>query len=161
MLNVLKTETVCTFDEYRRFNRTVRNKAQGGIWIKIALIAICIIAAFLVSNLETKRGLFLGAILVIPVFMLSEYMVDKRAYKKTEDQNMQKVKMFFYPDFLRMEAEGSDKGATNVSYNKFYGIIETPKNFYILFTKNQGTIVIKENCDEELIQFIHNLKNNK
>ena len=69
MLNVLKTETVCTFDEYRRFNRTVRNKAQGGIWIKIALIAICIIAAFLVSNPETKRGLFLGAILVIPVFI--------------------------------------------------------------------------------------------
>ena len=52
----------------------------------------------------------------------------------------------------------SDKSETTIEYDKLYKVIENKTNFYLMIADNQGYIVSKANCSEELIDFIIALK---
>lgn len=45
-----------------------------------------------------------------------------------------------------------------VEYNKLNEIIETKTNFYLMISKNQGHMVLKENMSDDLQNFIRKLK---
>ena len=45
-----------------------------------------------------------------------------------------------------------------VFYKDLYEILETKDNFYLMLSQNQGVIIIKENCNKKLIEFIEGLK---
>ena len=46
-------------------------------------------------------------------------------------------------------------------YEKLYKVIENKTNFYLMIADNQGYLVLKENCDDNLIKFINDLKSKK
>ena len=52
----------------------------------------------------------------------------------------------------------TEKSESIVEYDKLYKIIETKTNFYLMIADNQGYIVSKANCSQELIDFIISLK---
>jgi len=45
-----------------------------------------------------------------------------------------------------------------IRYEELYKIIETPTNFYLMLSPQHGSIVIKENCSDELLMFLDQLK---
>ena len=52
----------------------------------------------------------------------------------------------------------TEKSEVIVKYEELYKILENKTNFYLMIADNQGYIVSKANCDNELIEFIHELK---
>ena len=60
----------------------------------------------------------------------------------------------FYEDCFE---QTNSLGTSKITYDKIYRILENDTNLYIMISKNQGYIIIKENCSQELIDFIKNL----
>ena len=48
-------------------------------------------------------------------------------------------------------------GFTTIPYDKLYRVVETPTNFYLMIARNQGMVIVKENCSAELIAFLQKL----
>ena len=61
----------------------------------------------------------------------------------------------FYDDFLV-----ADRGVLNVryAYDKIYEVNESKTNFYIMLTAAEGLIILKENCSDELCEFVRRIK---
>ena len=60
----------------------------------------------------------------------------------------------FYNDYCVYKCK---LGETKIEYKDLYKIIETKTNFYLMIAKNQGIILKKENCNEELQKFVRKL----
>ncbi|MBQ8540645.1 MAG: YcxB family protein [Clostridia bacterium] len=88
---------------------------------------------------------------VMPIFV--EYTF-RKAYK-SKKFNGGEIIMHFYEEHV--ESEGT-KGTTKFLYKNLYKVVETKTSFYIMMGNNMGFIVMKENCSEELCEFIRNIK---
>ena len=55
-------------------------------------------------------------------------------------------------DFMRTVVV---KGTNTIRYSDLSEIIETDTNFYLMLGKNQGSLLNKNDCSEELINFLH------
>jgi len=60
----------------------------------------------------------------------------------------------FYPDYFCLD---TPVGQSQITYDKIYRILETKTNFYILVGKNQGVIIVKEDCPQGLDEYIRQL----
>ena len=66
--------------------------------------------------------------------------------------------MRFYED--RLETQNDTLHGVH-EYNKIYDVVENDSAFYIEIEKGHSVIILKKDCDDELIAFLRTLKQYK
>ena len=150
-----KTTVKFTYEEYKRFSLTIIKKALTKS--AIGLLILLLFAAILFGMNNSKLSALLCAFVVLYTFMLV-FKINSQI-KKTYESNellkdIEQTIEFYEKHFIAK----SDKSETTVEYEKLYKVIENKTNFYLMIADNQGYIVSKANCSQELIDFIIELK---
>ena len=155
---LFETTSENTLEEFIRFNQVVA-RSQKAYWIYRAVVIISILVCSL--YLFIKGDLYGGSIfLIVLVFIviLWRVLLTTRARKCWQSNKMMQNMVetfYFYEDHVE---QISPMGNITIHYDQLYKILEDQKHFYLLIAKNQGSIVNKENCKEQLIDFIRELK---
>jgi hypothetical protein len=144
-----------TFKEYKKFTNAVLkwNRIILGIFLWFAFLSGILLIGF---NGSSTQAWFL--ILFPVIYVIFKNMGIKRYYKSNKIlQDITEEYEFFEDYFIAKNVNSEAK----VEYNKLYKIIETKTNFYIMIASNQGYIISKTVCPEELIVFLKKIKINK
>ena len=150
-----KTTVKFTYEEYKRFSLTIMRKALTKS--AIGLLILLLFAAILLGMNNSKLSALLCAFVVLYNFMLV-FKVNKQIKKTYESNELLKDITQTIEFYEKHFVAKSDKSETTVEYEKLYRVIENKTNFYLMIADNQGYIVSKANCSEELIDFIIALK---
>jgi len=145
------TKTKYTFEEYKKFCNIVNNR-EGKLKLKLVVAElILLIAAFILQNLF----LFVFVLVYPPILWLVQKGIVKKTYESNQLFKDMELEFAFYDSYF---LEKSVHGETKVEYAYLYKVLETETNFYLMIAKNQGYIILKENCSEELVKFIAGLR---
>ncbi|MBP3207186.1 MAG: YcxB family protein [Campylobacter sp.] len=164
-----KTDTIFTFDEYKKFNNSIKGKWLTkiifiifGIWILYSLFwDFC----FLIEEGFFSENFFINLAALIWLgglyYYANFYIVKKTFYSNKLSANQHSF-FEFYDDYFTEKTnefnENSSSNFSKIKYDDLYKIIETKTNFY-LFTGNiLAYTIIKENCSAELIEFLQKIK---
>ena len=150
-----KTTVKFTYEEYKRFSLTIMKKALTKT--AIGLLILLLFAAILFGMNNSKLSALLCAFVVIYTFMIV-FKINSQIKKTYESNELLKDITQTIEFYEKHFVAKSDKSETTVEYEKLYKVIENKTNFYLMIADNQGYIVSKSNCDNELIEFIHKLK---
>ena len=150
-----KTTVKFTYEEYKRFSLTIMKKALTKT--AIGLLILLLFAAILLGMDNYKLAALLCAFIPIYIFMLM-LKVNKQIKKTYESNELLKDITQTIEFYEKHFVAKSDKSETTVEYEKLYKVIENKTNFYLMIADNQGYIVSKTNCSQELIDFIIALK---
>ena len=148
----MNTRIDLSLEEYMRFAFTVQRQDRRYIRAKLIMMLGLLILA-VVKQLGT---IMIVAVVALP--MVLDIMMKKQVTKAYSDNtNTQGINtsLTFYDNYY----EGhSELGDNKYLYEELYKIIETPTNFYLMLSPQHGSIVIKENCSDELLMFLDQLK---
>ena len=152
----LKTETIVDLNECVKLNKKIvyRNKAMKRLFIfKIILFALCVII------LQVHLALLIGLIFLFS-FYHTRRAINKQAenyYNSNKKLQNQKVEYEFYEDYFKIKGQDFEN---NMNYADLHNIIESKENFYLMESVATAFIIIKANCNQELINHLSNLKAN-
>jgi len=141
-----------TFMEYKKFTNAVLkwNRIIIGIFLWFAFLSGILLVAF---NGPSREAWFL---ILFPVFyVILKNIGIKRYYNSNKILKDIIEEYEFYEDYFIAKNINSE---AKIEYNKLYKIIETKTNFYIMIASNQGYIISKQICSNELIKFLNELK---
>ena len=154
---LFKTTLKYTLKEYEKFNNAVIKPKLIKVIIYLSLLVVCA-GLLYILNPNSYLPLFLLIFIIIYPAML--YFSIKSKAKKTYESNILikdlTESIEFYEEYFIVKTENSE---AKVEYNKLYKILETDENFYLMIADNQGYLVLKENCEDELIRFVIKTKN--
>lgn len=157
---LFKTQTVHTYEEYKRWNLSL-NKSRFivmAVLLILLLFIILLYSRFLLLNASTLILLvFLTAICAAVSAAGVTKTLKASYYSNKALQKCPVIQIEFYDHFFESKNE---RHYSKYFYEDIYKIVETKTNFYIMTAINSGTIVVKQNCAPELIVFIQGLKNN-
>ncbi len=154
----MNTKIDLSLEEYMRFAFTVQRQDRRYIRAKLIMMLVLLVIAVINFKGGNKQ---LGSILLIMVValpMFLDIMMKKQVTKAYNDNaNTQGINtsLTFYDNYYEGHSEIGDN---KYLYEELYKIIETPTNFYLMLSPQHGSIVIKENCSEELLMFLDRLK---
>ena len=154
-----EVETKYTYDEYKKFNKTIyENIYHYKRKINFAIIIYAIIIGGFIAFKEYLWALavFIAAVMLMYLTKRNNDKAIKNAYETNEVMKDAVCRFKFTDD--RVEAT-SPKGVEYLEYDKMYKLIETDTNFYLMFGQNLGFIINKSNCKDNEIEFIRSLKN--
>ena len=140
----------------KKFNFYVNRKKFVFIYVLFAVLIIASILKCVFIGFAVTDAAFIGAI----VFSagLCYYLIIKEI-KTNYNSNKQLTKTVAKMEFFENEfIEKTERSSTAIRYEDLFEILESKTNFYLMLAKNQGAIIVKQNCSEELIEFIKNLK---
>jgi hypothetical protein len=149
---LFRIKTTYSLEEFKRYNRSVffSNK----ILSTVLMIFVVVLLALAVIQ---KNYLFAIVAFFYPGFVYFLRMrVVNRAYQ-VNLKNDEKVEIIFS---ARSVKQIVDKKAEVVDYDQVTRVIETPTNFYIMYGKNQGIIIVKRNLKAPMYDTIYELKAN-
>lgn len=148
-----KVSSELTYKEYKRFSMRIGLKT---LLIGCgALIAYAILASIFWLGLSGSILVWIIALIGIVLVWLLYLMRLKRAYNSNPISKNASIQYEFYADNYKVLSDGA---SSNVQYDKLYKIIETKTNFYLMFARNAGSILIKEELPEGLDTFLRELK---
>lgn len=151
-----ETTTIITLDEFRKLNHALSNRrAMAGILLALeAMLAVLLVRSVMIHN-KSSIQLYVIMLILLPgiAWFIPRYM-ERRMYLANETANNMVMKTKFYEDHLEQQ---SRLGHTTVRYQDLQRIIETSTNFYLLVSKSQSIIIIKDNCHPKLVQFIREM----
>ena len=156
---LFETETVCSWEEYLRYNKAVSlNKQRRVQWIVAAAISAVYVVggAFAAYYCQTWRIFFIT--LIMPAFFavwlpFTGWLARHKLRKIWESsaKKDEQVSLRFYESFV----EGcSAIGETRLDYEKIHKIVETPTHFYIMLSQIEGFIVPKASLTEQQAAFL-------
>lgn len=152
-----KTETKYTYEEFKKYeNEMYKKKVFKGIGnFVVILVLMSIFLYYLSKNLTYPIGML---VLICTLFFFKNKacnkMIDKM-WNTTPDIHDMDLKFTFLENELEIITEKSN---SKLKYEHIYKVVETDTNFYILRGMNMGYIIVKNNCNAELVDFIRNLK---
>ena len=152
----LKTETIVDLNECVKLNKKIvyRNKAMKRLIIfKIVLFALCFII------LEVHMALLIGLIFLFS-FYHTRRAINKQAenyYNSNKKLQNQKMEYEVYEDNFKIKGQDFEN---NMKYADLHNIIESKENFYLMESVATAFIIIKANCNQELINHLSNIKVN-
>jgi hypothetical protein len=153
-----QTETVCTYEEYKKFNWCVHSRFKFTIAF-MSLTGLMFVMSFFSSLFFSKRLAAAFFVFVVLYYGAVVGLIININGKKTYNSNPliheARTTFYFYHDHFEYF---NSYGHTSLLYTNIYEIYETKTNFYIMLSKNQGLIIIKNNCQPEHIAFIQNVK---
>ncbi len=152
---LFKVSQEYTFAEYKKFTNAVLK------WNRI-ILSIFFWFAFLSGvlliwvNGSSTLAWFL--VLFPIIYVINKNMNIKKYYNSNKILQDVTQDYEFYDEYFVTKNINSE---AKIEYNKIYKLIETKTNFYIMIAKNQGYIISKTVCSEELIDFLKKLKTAK
>ena len=153
-----KTQTKFTVDEMIKLNRTYFFKMQKFrlilmVLYELLLLWICLSAFDLHWILIGFFFLFL--VIFVPVFWYLMFVTNSKKYFKSNKAAQYSILNYtFEEDKIVIETE---RGSSFIKYDEVYKIYETKTNFYLFISNKQAYVIVKENCSDELIQFIKDI----
>lgn len=151
-----QTSVKLTYEEYKRFSKAVMKKNMRKVYISLIVL---LFGAGLLRIVSPDSSLILFLIFFIIFYPIVLCFGQNRAIKKTYMSNELLKNTVETIDFYKNHfVSKTEKSESTVEYDKLYKIIETKTNFYLMIADNQGYIVSKANCSQELIDFIISLK---
>ncbi len=155
---LFETETAYTLDELKKFNFNVNRKKFVFIYVFFFVLIAASVFKSVLIGFTVADGAFIAAIIFSAA--LFSFLVNKEI-KTNYNSNKQLTKTVAKMEFYENEfIEKTDRSNAAIKYEDLYRIIESKTNFYLMVAKNQGAIIVKKNCTEDLIEFIKNLKSN-
>lgn len=147
---LFETTTMYTFQEYKRFCKTLMNSRRG-----IARLVILELLMILLGGILDNAFLFMFAVLYPCLMVWLQNRQIKKLYFSNKVMQDAKVRFRFCDTcFTEIKAIGE----STIEYAKLDQIIETKTNFYLMISKNQGFILTKANFPQGLEAFLHTLK---
>lgn len=150
MESLYKTNTTYSFEEYKRYNKSIQFKRSRIIWYIILEAWILLLGCLMENYL-----LILFAIIYPIVIVILVNRQIKKVWKSNKIAQDMNVAFEFYDTYF---TENNESGDTRVEYSKLHKIIETKTNFYLMIAKNQGFILVKKNFPDGLEEFLRNIK---
>ena len=152
---LFQTQTTYTFAEYRRYSRALQNKVMHRPLV-IAVMMACLVLLALLSDDNSMRVAFLIVAVLTPlIFSLIGSRMEKKAYYANTAHAGHRAGLLLLP--RPCERPTTRWASPTIPYDKLYRVVETPTNFYLLIARNQGMVIVKENCSAELIAFLQKL----
>ena len=141
-----------TFEEYKKFAKAVLkwNRIILGAFLWFAFLSGVLLIGF---NGVSSQACFL--VLFPVIYVILRKLSIKRYYNSNKILKDITEEYEFYEDYLIAKNTNSE---AKIEYDKIFKIIETKTNFYIMVAQNQGYIISKEICSEELVEFLKELK---
>jgi len=144
-----------TLEEYKKFTNAVLkwNRIITGAFLWFAFLSGVLLISF---NGFSNEACFL--ILFPIIYVILRKLGVKRYYNSNKILKDITEEYEFYEEYVIAKNTNSE---ARIEYNKLYKIIETKTNFYIMIAQNQGYIISKKICSEELVKFLNGLKGKK
>lgn len=153
---LFQTDLVYTYEIYEAFNKLVFGKSLHKLTILIAIL-FPLMTFFLYLMHTVQLLIFFAIFTAVYPFLL--IFARKRAIKKTWQSNKilqdQQMHYDFYDD---RAVQISPLGNAACEYEKLYDVLENDRLICLMISNNQGMAILKENCSEELLQFLKKLK---
>ncbi len=149
--------TEYTLEKYRRFAKTVAARYQK-MYLRLAAIealAVLMVVYFFKRNWNLA-SVFIFFVIVFPFVLL--YEQNSRIKKVWESNRMARHSVYtmdFYDDHL---VGSTSRANTSINYRDIYDVLETDDRFYVMISLNQGFIVDRAACSEELCSLLRSLK---
>ncbi len=151
-----ETQSQWNEDELKKLNRAALLKLHKPYLAFIIFLEAVFVCGLVVSALIRSGTLMAEfAVLLVALPLVLVLVTNFRVKKEFRSSKLLQttVSVFrFHED--RLES-ASDRGTAFVRYDELYRIVETKTNFYLFISKGQALNVIKANCSEELIAFLH------
>lgn len=127
----------------------------------LLLLFIGIMTAYHLLHFICAATLFLSVFLTALIFVVFTALVNK-TIKDTYYSNKSLLKFpVVFVNFYENRLESDNKQQfSKYDYEDIFKILETKTNFYIMVSANTSIIIVKQNCSQELITFIQEIKNN-
>ena len=154
---LFKSNTKYNYEEYKKFNYAITSSINK-MPVKIVVIMLLFI---LMAYMYMSRSIHVSLIMLIcsiifPVFLILTIKSNiKRTYSSNKSMQDMDVNFEFYDEYFMYKCKIGD---SKIEYKDLYKILETKTNIYLMIAKNQGVILKKENCSEDLIDFIRKMK---
>ncbi len=150
-----QTELEYTYKEYRKMQRRI---FERNIIIQLLLIAIA--TPFIIMLLKDTRAVFPYTIGIIACVVIIKYICklvvqNREGWKLESKREVRLNKYTFFDDYFEMKNENAEY---KIPYSEINGLVETKTHFYIKNKKHNPFIIKKENCSDELIQYIRKFK---
>lgn len=151
------TETAYTYDEYKRFNLALMRKNLIIIYSLLAALLLLVILSSVLNGWSKFGAYYIPAVVFVAAYLpFGINLTIKRTYKSNKLITKTVGNFSFYESKV---VETTDNATVNYKYSDLSSIIETQTNFYLMIAKNQGMIIVKQNCSAELIEFLKGLEN--
>ena len=150
-----KTQTKITLDEIIKLNKVYFFKMQKVrlilmVLYEIFLLWVCLSAFAL--HWILLGGIFLFLVIFVPIFWYMMLVANSKKYFKSNKVAQNSVINYtFEEDKIVIETE---RGSSFIKYDEVYKFYETKTNFYLFENNKQAYVIVKDNCSDELTQFI-------
>ncbi|WP_026661836.1 YcxB family protein [Butyrivibrio proteoclasticus] len=154
-----ETQSKWTIDELKKLNKATLIGMHKPYLAFVIALEVLFAGGIIVSAAISSAKLMAEFAALLIILPLSLYLITNIRIKKEYNSNkiLQTTVTTFRFDEDKLESS-SDRGSAFVKYDEIYKILETDTNFYLFLSKNQALNVIKANCSDELISFLHNKK---
>ena len=139
------TTSVYSYDEYKRFNWSLSGKKQ---FITTSIFSLI----FLICSIWLKSNLIFAYVVIFPLAMFIIYRISiKSVYKSAKVSANIEVTFEFFDTYF---TETNKYGVQKIEYELLHKIFFTKTNVYMLLSKRQAYILIKENFPDGLEEFL-------
>ncbi len=150
-----QTQLEYTYGEYRKMQRRVYETN-----IVFQLIAIAIATPLIMLLLKSMGNIASYAVVIIAGVVIIKYVIqllDRKGegWKLGSKANTDTYQYTFFEDYFEVKTE---RRTYKVNYQDILKIIETKTHFYLKYEKYSAFILKKDNCSDELVQFIRKYK---
>ena len=152
-----ETKSDLNFHEYKKFEHILENKTLvGDIIVGLGSASLWSLGIYLIIRRNQVGGgiAIAGGIAVIILYLVLMGLRSHRAWNKDTERKNIITSFKFFED--RVEATSSYK-SYDIKYSELYSVIETPSNFYLMLSKKEGLVVIKNKCESGLLDKLHEL----
>lgn len=152
-----ETKSDLNFHEYKKFEHILENKTLvGDILVGLGSAALWSLGIYSIIRRNPILGgiAIAGGIAVIILYLVFMGLRSHGAWNKDTERKNLITTFKFYED--RVLASSSYKNY-DIKYNQLYSVIETPSNFYLMVSKDEGLVVIKSRCEIGLVDKLHEL----
>lgn len=151
------TKVKYTYDEYKKLSEfSVNLQLRKTKIICYVLVAIISALTFFVTQSIYGALLVLAVALFIPAMTkFNTNRLIRKIWNSNKLMQNDEVEIIFDDSGW---STVNERGTYSYKYDDIYKIAETKTNIYIFTSINTATILVKDNCSEELIDFIRKLK---
>lgn len=151
-----QTELEYTYSEYMKLQKKIYGRRFNILFVMIGIIVVLIMGFSKELNQIIYFSIAFFSIVPLLIQIIVAIIGIKIGWALDKITDTTINKYTFFEHHLEMK---NDTGTYYVNYHDIYRIIETKTHFYLEIDKYHHFIIKKENCCDELIEFIRNYKN--
>ena len=146
-----------TYEAYEKYSKTLGRKINHFNTYRIVMttgfLALAVIWYFL-GNMQLALILFFAGLCLPFALTLKQNQAIKKGWNSNSAIQGLKSHYEFYSDHMEQK---NSTGNLKLEYSKIYRVVETEDAYYILVGRNQGMMIQKKDCSQELCEFLTKL----